>query len=80
MIELLIKPEKSEGLDLLFLGAHCDDIEIGCGGALLKLKERYPINSVVWVVFASTEERKKEAIQCANLFFYNVQITYCHHL
>ena len=27
---------------ILFIGAHCDDIEIGCGGAVLTLVERIP--------------------------------------
>ena len=27
---------------ILCLGAHCDDIEIGCGGMLLQLARRYP--------------------------------------
>jgi LmbE family N-acetylglucosaminyl deacetylase len=48
-------------LNILALGAHCDDIEIGAGGTLLKLLDNYSIASVKWVVFASNEVRKKEA-------------------
>ena len=58
----------SSGLKLLMLGAHCDDIEIGCGGTLLKLAERYKIAHLYWVVFASNEVRKKEAHASAEAF------------
>lgn len=53
---------------ILCLGAHCDDIEIGCGGTLLKLFSTYPSAQVTWVVFSSTEARKVEAEQGAALF------------
>ena len=46
---------------LLCLGAHCDDIEIGCGGTVLKLIEENPGIEVTWVVFTSTPERRAEA-------------------
>lgn len=64
---------KENGLKLLFLGAHCDDIEIGCGGTILKMASQYEISEVKWVVFASNEERKKEAIIGANKFLAKVQ-------
>ena len=35
---------------LLCLGAHCDDIEIGSGGTVLRLAEHYPDLHVYWVV------------------------------
>jgi LmbE family N-acetylglucosaminyl deacetylase len=53
---------------VLALGAHCDDIEIGCGGTLLKLLQAYPDLEVHWVVFASNPVRKLEAEKAANLF------------
>jgi LmbE family N-acetylglucosaminyl deacetylase len=55
-------------LNVLALGAHCDDIEIGAGGTLLKLFDSYEVNSVKWVVFASNDVRKKEATASANRF------------
>lgn len=55
-------------LNLLCLGAHCDDIEIGCGGSLLKWIEAGNVDQVRWIVFASTEIRKKEAVQSASRF------------
>lgn len=59
-------------LNIICLGAHCDDIEIGAGGSLLKIFEEYEINSVKWVVFASNELRKKEAEDSAKLFLEGV--------
>ena len=53
---------------VLFLGAHCDDIEIGCGGAVLELAKRYPDIAVHWVVFSSNPVREKEAKACAEAF------------
>ena len=55
-------------LNVLALGAHCDDIEIGAGGTLLKIFDDYKINAVKWVIFASNEVRKKEATESAKLF------------
>ena len=59
-------------LNLLLLGAHCDDIEIGCGGTVLRLIADDRIEHIKWIVFASTEERKTEAIACAEHFLRNV--------
>ena len=59
-------------LKILCLGAHCDDIEIGCGGTMLKILDEYSIESVRWVVFASNELRKKEAEISANHFLEGV--------
>src|SRR5699024_7384932 len=64
-----------EGLKLLLLGAHCDDIEIGCGGTLLKLLEEYEVRKVTWIVFTSNERRKAEARSSANKFLKSVTNT-----
>jgi len=53
---------------LLCLGAHADDIEIGCGGTILELLERHPGTCVHWVVFAAADARWKEAEESANRF------------
>jgi LmbE family N-acetylglucosaminyl deacetylase len=45
---------------ILFLGAHCDDIEIGCGGTVMQLARRYPKASFVWVALSSDPERAAE--------------------
>ncbi len=52
----------------LFLGAHCDDIEIGCGATILRLVEQYPTLHFHWVVLASNPVRAAEARRSADLF------------
>lgn len=63
-----IQIDKKRALRILCLGAHCDDIEIGAGGTLLKLFDDYGIDQVAWIVFSSNEERKKEATISAEKF------------
>jgi len=60
-------------LRLLCLGAHCDDIEIGCGGTILQLAEHYPDLECWWVVFSSNEQREQEARRGADVFLRNVR-------
>jgi LmbE family N-acetylglucosaminyl deacetylase len=48
-------------LDVLCIGAHSDDIEIGCGGTLLRLLAERPGSHVRWVVLSATPEREGEA-------------------
>jgi LmbE family N-acetylglucosaminyl deacetylase len=42
------------------LGAHCDDIEIGCGATLMVLAERYPQAAFHWFVLTGDDERESE--------------------
>lgn len=53
---------------VLFLGSHCDDIEIGCGGTVLRLVEDHPDVTIFWAVLSSDAEREKEARAAAGLF------------
>ena len=53
---------------LLCLGAHCDDIEIGCGGTVLSWTRANSNLSVVWVVLSSSAMREKEARASAERF------------
>jgi len=53
---------------ILFLGAHSDDIEIGCGGTILRLAEQYPDAEIAWVVFTAAGARADEARRAAELF------------
>ena len=46
---------------VLCLGCHPDDIEIGCGGALLRLFEENPAVEVLWAVLSGDEIRAQEA-------------------
>jgi LmbE family N-acetylglucosaminyl deacetylase len=60
-------------LKLLCLGAHSDDIEIGCGGTVLRLLEENPSAEVCWVVLGAGGERKAEATRSAQLFLAGTQ-------
>ncbi len=53
---------------VLCLGAHSDDIEIGCGGTLLKLLKERPNLSIVWGVFSAEGSRAREAKASARAF------------
>ncbi len=53
---------------VLCLGAHSDDIEIGCGGTILKLVEQTPGLEVLWVVFSAEGKRAAEASSSAGAF------------
>ena len=53
---------------LLVIGAHSDDIEIGCGGTVLSLLRRFPGSTVHWVVFSASGDREAEARRSADAF------------
>lgn len=55
-------------LRVLCLGAHSDDIEIGCGGTILRLAQQYPNCEFHWVVFSAIGVREAEARRAAELF------------
>lgn len=46
---------------MLCLGAHSDDVEIGCGGTLMRLRSRPGDLHVRWVVFSGRGDRAEEA-------------------
>jgi LmbE family N-acetylglucosaminyl deacetylase len=58
---------------ILCLGAHCDDIEIGCGGTMLKLAER--ARAVTWVVLSADDQREGEARESARIALRGVATT-----
>jgi LmbE family N-acetylglucosaminyl deacetylase len=60
-------------LHLLCLGAHCDDIEIGAGGTLLRLIAERKVARVDWVVFSSNPVRAPEARAAADFFLTGVE-------
>jgi len=55
-------------LRILCLGAHPDDIEIGCGGTMLRLLAQHPGSEVSWVVFSGDGARRGEAEASARDF------------
>jgi LmbE family N-acetylglucosaminyl deacetylase len=61
MLRLELPRRTKEPLRVLCLGAHSDDIEIGCGGTLLDLLERRAPVEVQWLVFSGNPIRAREA-------------------
>jgi LmbE family N-acetylglucosaminyl deacetylase len=51
---------------VLCLGCHADDIEIGCGGSVLRLLEEHPGVEVCWVVLSGDPDRAAEARRSAD--------------
>jgi LmbE family N-acetylglucosaminyl deacetylase len=66
MLQLSLDPQAEARI--LCLGAHSDDIEIGCGGTILRLIAQHPRLHVRWVVFSSNPRRRGEAARSAELF------------
>lgn len=61
MLTLNLPGKESDVLSILCVGAHCDDIEIGCGAtlaALRRLRKRLEVN---WVVLSGAENRRRES-------------------
>ncbi len=68
MLKLGLGKDSREPFTILCLGAHADDIEIGCGGTLLHLTEGDTKIMFHWVVFSATGKRGEEARKAAGLF------------
>jgi len=68
MIKLNLNTVNGGALKVLCLGAHSDDIEIGCGGTILRLMEEYPECTFYWAVFSAIGVRKAEAERGAESF------------
>ena len=68
MIHLNFNGRSDQALHILCLGCHSDDIEIGCGGTMLRLTEQYPAADIRWVVFSAIGPREAEARRGAELF------------
>jgi LmbE family N-acetylglucosaminyl deacetylase len=68
MIKLNLDAKKDGALKVLCLGSHSDDIEIGCGGTILRLIDQYPKCTFQWVVFNAMGVRKAEAQKAAESF------------
>jgi LmbE family N-acetylglucosaminyl deacetylase len=68
MINLEFDIPQNRPFRILCLGAHCDDIEIGCGGAILQMLRSRKDVSLLWVVLSSEEGRAEEARNSASEF------------
>ena len=56
----MLGPIGSEPLHVLCVGAHCDDIEIGCAGTLLQIQQSAPGSTFDWVVLTGNQARQSE--------------------
>ena len=63
---------EGSAFNLLCIGAHSDDIEIGCGGTILRLIEENPHVHVHWLVLGASGSRRTEALRSANAFLAGV--------
>ena len=68
MLELIPALRAKSKLSVLCLGAHSDDIEIGCGGTILRLLRACGECDVNWVVFSAKAQRRQEAVSSAKRF------------
>ena len=68
MIRLKLDLGTKNAPQILCLGCHSDDIEIGCGGSILRLAEQYPECDIHWTVFSAIGVREAEARRGAELF------------
>jgi LmbE family N-acetylglucosaminyl deacetylase len=68
MHQLPIFQKRHAPLKMVFLGAHSDDIELGCGGTILKLLDDHDGVDAHWVVFSANHERRTEAEKSASIF------------
>ena len=72
VLRLGLGTDGATALEVLALGAHSDDIEIGCGGTLLRLAQAVPELKVTWVVLSAAGDRGNEARAGAEAFLQGV--------
>lgn len=65
MLKLAPACRPGKPLRVLCIGAHSDDLEIGCAGTLLSLFKIMPGMEVTWVVLSAKAERAHEARRSA---------------
>ena len=68
MIKLNLSGGNEGTLKVLCLGCHSDDIEIGCGGTILRLIEEQRSCRFYWAVFSAIGARRAEAQRAAKRF------------
>jgi len=73
MLKLDVLNNYKKQLSVLCLGAHSDDVEIGCGGTVLKLLTESTEVIVHWVVLGASGPRGEEAQESAKRFLAGAQ-------
>src|SRR6267143_3303791 len=73
MLRFAFATKKTRHIRILCVGAHSDDIEIGCGGTILRLLSEYDDVEVHWVVLGSSGQRDGEAVASAENFLVDAQ-------
>jgi LmbE family N-acetylglucosaminyl deacetylase len=68
MMKMCFSRWNGDTLRILCLGAHSDDIEMGCGGTILRLLTEQDDVEVHWVVLGSSGKRDREAVKSAQKF------------
>lgn len=68
MLNLLFREDRLRTVRILCLGAHADDIEIGCGGAILTFLRRVERVEIDWIVLSGQGHRSAEARRSAASF------------
>jgi LmbE family N-acetylglucosaminyl deacetylase len=68
VIQLSLPEKNDQPFRVLTLGAHSDDIEIGCGGTILRFREQFPASEFHWCVLSAHGPRGEEAEKGADLF------------
>jgi LmbE family N-acetylglucosaminyl deacetylase len=68
VLGLSLARDPTRPLRVLAIGAHADDIEIGCGGTILRLVAEHPGLEVDWLVLSGAGGRAGEAADSAAAF------------
>ena len=68
MINLLPESKRGAPLRVLCIGAHCDDIAIGCGASLLALQAQSPTITIDWLVLSGDDLRRREERRAMTAF------------
>jgi LmbE family N-acetylglucosaminyl deacetylase len=71
MLGLRLRPPDGRPLRILCLGAHSDDLEIGCGGTVLQLLRDSPDARCTWAVWSAIGDRRTEAQEAAHRLLEN---------
>jgi LmbE family N-acetylglucosaminyl deacetylase len=67
MLSLVPDLKGSRALRVLCIGAHCDDIEIGCGGTLRALQDQRKKIVIDWALLSGSAQRAAESTKAMSL-------------